>query len=69
MNYKKGIAQGQPQINSDSVFFRYYDRTWEFPAYDVLGYKGIAHYNGLHYEASVKDLEKMEKKNGLRKRA
>jgi len=69
MIYKKGVAQGQHQINSDFVFFRYYDRTWEFPTFDVLGYRGIAHHNGLHYEARVKDLEKLEKKNGLRKRA
>ena len=63
----KGYAYGLPQINTDSIFFRYKDETWEFPAFDVLGYRGIAKYQGTCYIARVKDLkelEKLEKKNG-----
>lgn len=60
---KTGItAIGVGQIKSDSIFFRAGDETWEFPTYDVLGYRGIAHYNGIHYVAKVADLRKMAKK-------
>ena len=59
MKYRRGIAIGQGQIESDEIFFRYHDETWEFPAYDVLGYRGIAHFNGVNYVARVSDLRKM----------
>ncbi len=62
MTYAKGVAQGVPQIKSETIFFRYGDETWEFPTYDVLGYKGIAKFNGIHYEAKVKDLKKLARK-------
>ena len=63
MTYRRGIAQGIGQIARDAIFFRYRDETWEFPTYDVLGYRGIAHFNGVYYEAKVKDLRKLAKNN------
>ena len=64
----KGYAYGLPQINNDSIFFRAGSETWEFPATDVLGYKGIATSSGPYYIAKVKDLCKMERENGLRRK-
>ena len=61
MTYKEGIAQGFPQISTDTIFFRYKDKTWETPTYGVVG--RIAHFNGLHYEAAVKDLKKLKRKH------
>lgn len=65
--YEKGLAVGIQQIKNDSIFFRFRDETWEFPATIVLGYKGVARYNGSYYEAKVsvlRRLAKKEKKNG-----
>ena len=62
MKYKRGIAIGMGQIKSDAISFRYNDETWEFPTYDVLGYRGIAHFNGMHYEAKVRDLRSLAKR-------
>ena len=64
---KKGYAYGIQQIRNDSIFFRSGTRTWEFPAIEVLSGKHIAHYNGITYLAKIKDLEALEKKNGLRR--
>lgn len=61
MKYRRGYAQGIGQIDSDEIFFRYHDETWSFPTYDVAGYRGIAHYNGIHWEAKVADLRRMKK--------
>ena len=69
----RGYAYGLPQINRDSIFFRAGGETWEFPAFDVLGYRGIAVSSGPYYLAKVKDLRKLdlenkrENKNGLRR--
>ena len=59
----KGYAYGLPQIRSDSIFFRCGSETWEFPTYDVLGYKGIAKSNGIYYEAKVSALRKLAKQS------
>ena len=59
MNYRRGIAIGQHQVRSDSVFFRYHDKTWEFNAYDVVG--KVANFNGIHYEAKVKNLDALQR--------
>ena len=64
--YDKGLAVGVGQVKTDTLFFRYKDETYEFPAIDLLGIKGIAKYNGIYYEAKVKDLRRM--KNGRRQR-
>ena len=63
MKYRPGIAIGMSQIKTGRIFFRYRDETWDFDTYDVIGYRGFAHYNGMHYEASVKDLRQLAKKN------
>ena len=62
----KGYAYGIAQINTDAIFFRCGNETWEFPTMQVIGYRGIATSNGIYYIAKVKDLRKMEKeeKNG-----
>ena len=59
--FKRGIAIGSGQIASDEIFFRYNDETWSFPTYDVLGYRGVAHFNGVYYEAKVSDLRRLQK--------
>ena len=66
MTYANGIALGSPQIHSDSIFFRYNDETWEFSTFAILsGDKHLAHFNGIHYEAKVKDLRRLaNKKHG-----
>ena len=56
-------AIGIPQIRKDTIFFRAGDETWEFPAYEMLGAKGIAHFDGCTYVAKVKDLRKFAKEN------
>ena len=62
----KGYAYGLSQINSDAIFFRSGRETWEFPAFDVLGYRGIAKSIGNYYLARVKDLRKLERSNNGR---
>ena len=69
MKYKKGVAIGMGQIDSDSLFFRYHDETWEFPIYDVVGYRGFAHYNGVHWEAKVSDLRLLAARMKKKERA
>jgi hypothetical protein len=59
--WDKCLAVGIGQIKSDAILFRFKDETWEFRAIDVLGYKGIAHYNGSYYEAPVKKLRLLAK--------
>ena len=68
--YKRGLAGGLPQIKGDTIFFRFREETFEFPTYELLGYRPkIARYNGICYTAPVAKLrklkEKMEKKNVL----
>ena len=62
----RGYAYGLPQIDTDAIFFRSGNETWEFPTMEVLGYRGIATPLGNYYIAKVKDLRKLEKeeKNG-----
>lgn len=62
MKYRRGIAQGISQVENDEIFFRYNDETWSFRTYDVAGYRGIAHYNGMHWEAKVADLRRLKKR-------
>ena len=57
--YARGMAVGLPQIDKDTIFFRYRDEQFEFPAYELLGMPGIAHFNGSHYEADVTKLRKL----------
>ena len=71
----KGYAYGLPQIHSDSIFFRAGVETWEFPAFDVIGYRGIATSTGPYYIAKVSDLRKLQlefqeeaKEHGLRRK-
>ena len=66
----KGYAYGLSQIHRDTIFFRAGNETWEFPAYEVLGFHGknLARFNGLMYLAKIKDLRKKEKEYGLRNR-
>ena len=59
--YDKGLAVGVGQITNDCIFFRFKDETFEFPAYDLLGHKGVAHFNGVYYEAKVSDLRRIRK--------
>lgn len=58
------MAVGVQQIRTDSITFRFNDEVFDFPTYDVLGYKGIAHYNGSYYEAPIKALRKLKAKRG-----
>lgn len=62
--YAKGFAVGLPQINTDTIFFRFKNEVFEFPAYDLLGIAGIAHFNGRYYEAKVSKLRELKEKNG-----
>lgn len=62
--YRRGLAYGVPQIKTDTIFFRYKEETFEFPAIDVLGAKGIAKHNGCYYEANVKKLRTLKAKHG-----
>ncbi len=61
--YKRGLAVGLPQIASDTIFFRFHDETFEFPAFDLLGAPNIAHYNGIYYEAKVTKLRELKAKS------
>ena len=62
--FDKGLAVGIQQIRNDSIFFRFKDETFEFPAGEVLGYRGIAKYNGSYYEAKVSALRRLKEKHG-----
>ena len=64
--YDKGLAVGIQQIRKDSIFFRFRDETFEFPATELLGVKKIAKFNGCYYEAKVSTLRRLakEKKHG-----
>ena len=59
--FRRGIAIGIQNIRNDSIMFRYQNEFLELPTYDVLGYKGVAHYNGTYYEAPIKALRKLLK--------
>lgn len=57
------MIQGYPQIKSDSIIFRHKDEVFDLPTYGVVGV--FAHFNGLHYEAKLKDIKKfLRKKHG-----
>lgn len=62
INYRRGIAQGQSNIRTDTMTFRYRNEVWEFPTTRVI--PGVAVYNGYFYEASVRALRKLAKENG-----
>ena len=59
-------ATGHPQIHTDTIIFRWMDEVYELPTYGVVG--KFAHYNGVAYEAKLKDIKKylkrQEKENG-----
>ena len=60
-NKKERVALGMPMIQSDTIFFRSGDETWELPTFMVAG--KFAHFNGIHYEAKVKDIKRFLEKN------
>ena len=61
MDGMKEVAQGQPKINSDTIVFRHGEEVFELPTYGVVG--NFAHYNGVFYEAKVKDIRKFIRKH------
>lgn len=61
-SYRRGVAQGQSNIKTDTMTFRYRNEVWEFPTTRVL--PGVAVYNGYFYEAPVRALRKLAKENG-----
>ena len=64
--YKRGLAGGLPQIETDSVFFRYKDETFEFPSYFILNAehegKRIVKFDQVCYVAKVERLRELKGK-------
>lgn len=54
--------QGHPQIHTDTIIFRHMDEVYELPTYGTVG--KFVHFNGIHYEAELKDIKKFIKEQG-----
>ena len=59
--WKRGLAVGQPDIRSDSIYFSYKDEKFNFPALQVIG---ICKQNGSFYTAKVKKLRELRNRHG-----
>ena len=54
---KKGYAIGVAEIKSDCITFFYKGEEFSVPSSRLLKYPQLAHYNGSHYEAKIKDVK------------
>ena len=52
---------GHPQIHADTIVFRHGHEVFELPTFGVVG--KFAHFNGIHYEAKLKDIKKYLKEH------
>ena len=58
---KKGYAIGVPDIKTDCIMFFYNGREFHVPSHRLLKFPQLAHFNGCHYEAKIKDVRKAAK--------
>ena len=59
--YKRGIAVGTPDIKSDCIVFFFKGEEFSIPSSRLLSYPKLAHFNGVNYEAKIKDVRKIAK--------
>ena len=59
--YKRGIAIGTPDIKSDCIVFFFKGEEFPVPSSTLLSYPQLAHFNGVNYEAKIKDVRKIAK--------
>ena len=55
---KRGYAIGVPDIKTDCIMFFYDGEEFHIPTHRLLTYPQLAHFNGAHYEAKIKDVRK-----------